>query len=303
MLPGFMILTFFLLPFRLIGTNPTLQSLAFDTCPLLGDKFVGAFGKTSNLLELSLQEIPLSQDALKQLSNSTDALRSIKNLSLKALAGLTDDLLINILRAVGDSLETLDVSHNHDLSDVCLSGIRQHNTRLRSLSMNAVKELTATGLEALFLHPLEGLPPPPKLKVLELGSCDYHAVTDDVLSLVTASASANYDNASATYVSRIGGLAQLDVHGSALVTDEMLEKLVETSSKTLTELNVSYCPLITDKGLGYLVSKVGNQLSKIHVWGCAQLSDEFFDGHHRVDDRSLEISGAWMKKSGTRSLR
>lgn len=288
---------------RLLDANPTLQSLAFDTCPLLGEKFVGAFANSSSILELSLQEIALSPDALRQLSKAGDALRSIKNLTLKATAGLTDDLLTNILRAVGDSLETLDVSYNHDLSDVCLSGIRQYNTRLRSLSMNAVKELTSAGLETLFLHPLDGLPPPPKLKILELSSCDYRAVTDGMLGLVTASASVNYDNSSSSYVSTTRGLAQLDVQGSALVSDAMLEMLVETSSNTLTELNVSYCPLITDKGLGYLVSKVGNQLSKIHVWGCAQLSDEFFDGHRRVNDRGLEIFGAWMKKSGTRSLR
>ena len=291
------------MPFRLIDANPTLQSLAFDTCPLLGDRLVEALGNASNLLELSLQEIPLTQDALKKLSESTDALRSIKNLTLKSTASLTDELLMNILRATGGSLETLDVSHNHDLSDVCLSGIRLYGTRLRSLSINSVKELTSVGLETLFLHPVEGLPPPPKLKVLELGSCDCRAVTDEVLSLVTAGASSNYNNTSESYVSGTGGLAQLDVQGSALVTDAMLEKLVETSSNTLTELNVSYCPLLTDRGLGYLVSRTGNQLSKIHVWGCAQLSDEFFDGHNRVNDRSLKISGAWMKKCGSRSLR
>lgn len=288
---------------RLIDANPTLQSLAFDTCPLLGDKFVEAVAKTPNLLELSLSEITFSEETLKLLCNSIDALRSVKNLTLKSMAGLTDAILTDILRVVGQSLETLDISHNHDLSDTCLSAIRQYNRCLRSLSMNSVKELTSAGLTTLFLHPLEGLPPPPKLKLLELGSCDYHAVTDEVLDLVTASASTNYDDATASYVSRSGGLAQLDVQGSALVTDAMLEKLVETSSNTLSELNVSYCPQITDKGLGYLVAKAGNQLAKIHVWGCAQLSDEFFDGHRRANDRSLEILGAWMKKSGTRSLR
>lgn len=78
---------------------------------------------------------------------------------------------------------------------------------------------------------------------------------------------------------------------------------METSANTLTDLNVSYCPLISDGGLGYLVSKTGQQLAKIEVWGCAQLTDEFFDGHCRANDRSLEIVGAWMRKSGTRSLR
>ena len=162
----------------------------------------------------------------------------------------------------------------------------------------------------LFTHPLEGLPPPPKLKVLKLASVDYEAVTDEVLKLATASASATNDAAGRSLrlagyktMGRSGGLVQVDVQGSTLVTDQMLEQLVETSATTLEDLNVSYCPLITDKGLGYLVSKMGNQLTKITVWGCAQLTDDFFDGHDRVEDGKLEIIGAWMKKSGTRSLR
>jgi hypothetical protein len=78
---------------------------------------------------------------------------------------------------------------------------------------------------------------------------------------------------------------------------------VETSANTLESLNISFCPKITDQGLGYLVSRMGKQLTEIQVWGCAQLTDDFFDGHDRVDDRTLQIVGAWMKKSGNRSLR
>ena len=288
---------------RVIRANPALQSISFDTCPLLGANFLGAVAESSGLLELSLHELTLSSEVISHLARSTEALRSIKNLTLRCIAGLTDELLCEILEAIGHSLETLDISFNHDLSDSCLAGIRQFNTRLRLLSMNSVKDLTSAGLVALFSYPLEGLPPPPKLKHLELGSCNYQAVTDEVLALVTASASANYDIELASFGAHGRGLAHLDIQGSTLVTDTMLEKLVETSSSTLIELNVSYCPLITDKGLGYLVSKAGDQLARIHVWGCAQLSDEFFDGHRRVNDRTLEITGAWMKKSGTRSLR
>jgi hypothetical protein len=295
----------------------TLQSLTFSTCPLLGEKCATAIQNTRNLLELSLEEMPFSEETLKLLASSKEAFATVKSLSLKSLPGLTDDMVSDMLQATGASLETLDLSHNFDLTDACLSGIRQCNAgSLRSLTLTGVKELTAAGLETFFTHPLEGLPPPPKLKVLHLASCDYQAVTDKVLQLVTASASTNYEDATSastatatatasttTYTSRGGGLAQLDIQGSTLVTDIMLEQLVETSANTLTDLNVSFCPLITDQGLGYLVSKAGRQLSRLHVWGCAQVTDDFFDGHARVDDRSLEIVGAWVKKSGTRSLR
>jgi hypothetical protein len=324
---------------NLIKTHsPTLQSLAFSTCPLLGEQFVNAIVHTTDesskgttgLLELSLKDMALAPEHLQKLTSSPQskvALRTLRALTLRSMTGLTDDLLANLLRTVGDSLDSLDVSYNYELTDTALSSIRLHNPHLKTLVLNGVKELTAAGLEALFTHPLPGLPPPPKLKVLELASVDHEAVTDELLRLVTAAASS--DSTVATDVSsssvmdddndndarskamgsrlrsRTGGrgLVRLDIQGSTVVTDTFLEELVETSSNSLQEINVSYCPLITDQGLGYLVSKVGKQLIKIQVWGCAQLTDDFFDGHDRVQDPTFEIVGAWMKKSGARSLR
>jgi hypothetical protein len=46
------------------------------------------------------------------------------------------------------------------------------------------------------------------------------------------------------------------------------------------------------------VDTVGEQLTKIHVWGGAQLTDEFLDGHGRVDGGGLEFLWEWMKKGG-----
>ena len=298
--------------------SSTLQSIAFQACPLLGSKFVNAIHENSRLgetlLELSLQEMSFSADQLATLANSKDSFRKVKSLTLRAISGLTDELLSKILLLVHESLDSLNVGFNYSLTDSTLSSIR-NCSRLKTLILDGIKALTAPGLETLFTHPLEGLPPPPKLKVLKLASIDYEAVTDELLKLVTASSStvATTNPGGGSTISsrfaghrglgRTGGLVQLDVQGSTLVTDQMLEQIVETSANTLEVINVSYCPLISDRGLGYLVSRVGNQLKKIEVWGCAQLTDEFFDGHDRVKDGALEIVGTWMKKSGTRSLR
>jgi hypothetical protein len=260
----------------LINSNSsTLQSIAFDTCPFFAEKFVQAIRDwKGTLLEISLKTLSLSKESLKLLSSSKEALASVKSLTLQSMPGMTDTVLTEMLQSIGHSLETLDVSHNYDLTDASLSGIRQFNPGLRSLTLNGVKELTSIGLETFFTYDLDGLPPPPKLKVLNLASLDHQAVTDHVLKLATASASTlNQESLG----SRGGGLAQLDIEGSSLVTDIMLEQLVEgASANTLIDLSVSYCPLITDNGLGYLVSKCGTQLSKIHVWGCAQLTDGKF---------------------------
>jgi hypothetical protein len=247
------------------ANSSSLQSVAFDTCPLLGEKFVNAVrdDMKGTLKELSLRNLALSNRCMNGLSGCKEAFRSIKSLTLYSM-GINDERLRGILQTIGNSLDMLDISKNYDLTDACLSSIRQFNPGLRSLSLSGVKELSSIGLEAFFTHDLEGLPPPPKLRVLNLSSCDHQAITDQVLSLVT-------DNAS---IMRGVGLVRLDIQGSNLVTDSTLEQLAGGgSARTITELNVSYCPLISDKGLGYFVSKVGNQLGKIHIWGCAQLTD------------------------------
>ncbi|KAL3940546.1 MAG: hypothetical protein SGARI_000925, partial [Bacillariaceae sp.] len=306
----------------------TLQSIHFTICPLLGAKFIEALeshvATKGNLLELSLEDVNFSTEQLEKLAScsSSDLWKNVKSIALKGVTGLTDEILSKILAAAGNSLDSLDVSNNPStLTDATLSAIRQFNPRLRTLVMNGNKETTAAGWEAFFTHPLESLPPPPKLKVLKLSSIDYQAVTDEVMRLVTAGAAAashqhdasnkQHDDSSAAVSSSYtrvrttvggGGLVQLDIQGSTLVTDTTLEQLVETSANTLESLNISYCPGITDNGVGYLVSKAGNQLKNIQVWGCAQLTENFFDGHSRVNDRTLQIDGAWMKKSGTSSL-
>ena len=298
---------------RLIRANKSsLQSLEFQVCPNLGVETCKAIAEVCpTLLELSMKELTLSGDSLTMLASASWT--NLSSLSLISMAGLSDKLVMGWLEKAGDTLENLTLAENYDLSDAILSSIRQFNTSLKRLDLSKCKELTAGGLETLFTYDLPGLPHPPKLKSLFLGSVDYQAVTDDVMELVTASATHNNDASKsgidylakrpAKNTSSSGGLVQLDLHGSTLVTDATMEHLAATSAYTLRELNVSYCPLITDKGLGYLVDQCGRQLSKITLWGCAQLTDEFYDGHARTNDPSLEIVGAWMKKSGSRSLR
>ena len=297
---------------KLVTANAgTLQSVAFDCCPLLGPKFVQSIrglhdhGSSSNkLLELELMN--MTQFSAVDLTNltkqSSQSLASVRSLTLQNISGLTDDMVASILSVVGSSLNSLNLSHNFDLSDALLSAIRQYNPSVKTLVLDGIKEVTAAGLESFFT-PISGMSPPPKLRVLKLASVHHEAVTDEVMKLAFSTRVAeNIDtNLAAVKTSQNTGMVQLDVSGSTLVTDSMLEALVETSAETLEEINVSYCPGISDFGLGYLVSKVGRQLQKVIVWGNAQLSEEFFGGHDRVGD--LEIVGAWMKKSGISSLR
>ena len=291
--------------------------------------------QNGTLLELSLKDLSVSKEDLISLA-STDALRNLKNLKLQQINSVDDDVIQALLKATTSSdpnstnpdkkhcnLEGIDLSENYLLTDAILSDIRMCNCsgHLRSLELSGLQDLTCHGLEAFFTINIPGLPRAPMLRKLNLSSCSYEAITDKVIiNAATASstkinsstalentiddaASANNSKITNMNLSTMGGFVHLNISG-AIVSDECMEVLASTCSTSLEELNVSFCNQISDKGLGYLVEKVNDQFNKLHIWGCAQLTDEFLDGHARVEsDYPLDIVGAWMKKSGGASMR
>ena len=283
----------------------TVTSLEFKACPLLGSNFCktlgSAYSSSGSLLELALEDIPFTVEHLQLLSDNPSALKNVKSLSLRRLPALNDESLAKLLKIVGSSLEGLDLTGSYKLTDATLSSIRQYNTCLQGLTLAGLRHLTEAGLEALFTY-VHGLPEPPMLRSLNLSQCDHEAVTDQVIDLA-AQASTKKQTDVGDHASVFGGLVQVDIQGSRLVSDAAMESLAATCTATLRELNVSFCPSITDKGLGYLVDQMDAQLSKIEIWGCAQLTDEFLDGNSRANDPTMEICGAWMKKSTDRTIR
>lgn len=285
-------------------TAPSLSSVDFTACPMLGSQFCKAISENycssgkGTLLELSLENVNISKQDFLELAKSSDALRNLKSLKLRQIESVDDEVVLAILDAVsGGTLEAIDLSSNHNLTDDALSGIRRCNKNgaLRSLQLCELKNLTEAGLEAFFTLEIPGLPPPPMLKKLMLNHCNHEAVTDTVMGLATKCSSMNREAVTET-LSTMGGLVHVGIHGSSC-TDRTMESLAATSASTLKELDVSFCPLISDKGLGYLVSKASLQLSTIHIWGNAQVTERFLDGHDRVSDGSFEVAGAWMKQN------
>lgn len=262
-------------------------SLEFKACPLVGsllcDAIATAYGTTGKqLLELAFEDLPsVTAESFMALARQKDVFCSLKTLSLRSMDSLTDDVVDQFLASTAATLEGLDLSHNYNLTDAILSSLRSREIpHLESLVLTGLKNLTATGLEALFT-PVDGASPPPSLTTLILNNCDHEAVSNHVVKLMSDG----------------GRLVHLDIQGSTVVTDVGMEHLAKSSAQSLQELHVSYCPEITDQGLGYLVDTCGDQLVKIAVWGNAQISDMFLDGNKRVNDPSLEIVGAWMKKT------
>lgn len=294
-----------------------LSSIEFKACPLLGplmlDSIRTSFTSEFHLLELALEDLNLDTSHLESLITNPIALQNIKSLSLRRIGGLNDGIVTKLLETTTDSLGALDLSENHELTDLSLDAIRRYSSaHLRILRLNGLRNLTAAGLEAtfMFVESVDGTSnkPPPMLRQLDLGNCEFEAITDEVIHQVTLAATTTvnkgeFDHSNVFLSSVTGGLVSLNIKGSTLLTDESMEKLVATSAKTLKELNVSFCPKITDQGLGYLVDNCGKQLTRVQIWGNAQITDEFLDGNKRVNDSDLEIIGAWMKKHNSRTIR
>lgn len=287
---------------------PTLSSIEFKACPLLrkltADAMSESFSSasTGKLLELTLEDLTMQKECLDALIAAPSLFQNMKNLSLRYIDGLSDDIVGKLVQVSGATLEALDLSGNHQLTDATLSSIRQYCSGLRSLSLEGLKHLTPEGLEALFLH-VSGMAAPPMLHRLNLSNCDHEVASDEVIRLVTEAAIRRQGDTQANVKNMLGGLVYLNVQGSSRLTDIGLEHLAHACGESLTEVNISFCTMVTDKGLGYLVDKCGNQLAKLEIWGNAQVSDDFLDGHRRIDDPTLEIAGAWMKKAASRAIR
>ncbi|KAL7444028.1 hypothetical protein ACHAXH_008002 [Discostella pseudostelligera] len=311
---------------KLIGASSrTLSSIDLTACPMIETQFCQALGENYSsaahgghgvLMELLLQNVPLSKEALLSLGASSDALRNLKCLKLKEMEGVDDEVVSIVLESIsGGSLEGIDVSGNPQLTDEILPCIRRCNVsgNLKALQLSGLRNLTAIGLEAFFT-PIDELPSPPMLRKLDLSQCSYDEVNDAVITLATKAAAfkrtvmeatadddPNPDNL-VSGVSSLMGLVHVNIGGSS-VTDKSMEMLAATCSLSLQELDISFAVKVSDKGLGYLVQKVGLQFKKLHIWGLAQITEEFLDGHDRVEDGGLDIVGVWMKKSGGRALR
>lgn len=270
------------------ATAPT--SLEFKACPLLGPKLCESFGAVYSsqrpLVELSLEDLSLSEHDFNTLLTASDGLQHVRNLSLRHLEHLTDSVVDGFIKACSNSLEALDLSMNRNLSDGVLACLRAHETpRLHALSLSGLKFLTANGLEAFFT-PVDDIFPSFLLHTIDLSYLNHDAVTDRLFDLIP------------------GKLIKVNVQGSSVLSDIAMEYVVSKSKYTLEDLNVGCCPQISDKGLGYLIDGCGDQLRRVAVWGNAQLSDVLFDGNLRANDPTLEFVGVWMKNtSGKGTMR
>ena len=294
---------------QVLQNMTNLKSIDFKACPLLGIQTWKALAapRTVPLVELALEDLTLTDEMWKVLTNhQTNSFSQLERLKLTRMVGLTDVIVTNFLAQTKGTLQALALDGNFDLTDATLDAIRLYTSHsLRNLNLSGLKQLSAQALEALFTV-VEGgaASPPPRLSVLSLSDLDHEAVTDNVLhaALVAAADVRAVGNASIP-TGGGGGLVRLDLEGARALTDTTLEHLVQYCASSLTALNVSYCTSLTDQGLGYLVDHCGPQLREVQVWGLAQLTEAFLEGHRRCNDPTLVLTGIWMKKSSSQTIK
>lgn len=228
------------------AASGTLSSIDLTACPLIGTQFCQALGAHyssmggGTLSELSLQNIPLTKEALLLLGASSDALKNLKNLKLKEMECVDDEVISIILSSIKHgTLEGIDLSGNTQLTDEILPCIRRCNSSgsLRALLLAGLKNLTAVSLE-IFFTPIDDLPPPPMLRKLDLSNCSYdESVNDAVLTLAAKAASfkrlladANNNdtdnpNPESLGISSLMGLVHVNI-GSSCITDKVSRRFV-----------------------------------------------------------------------------
>jgi hypothetical protein len=250
---------------KLIGAaSGTLSSIDLTACPLIGTQFCQALGVHyssvggGTLLELSLQNIPLTKEALLSLGSSSDALQNLKNLKMKEMECVDDEVISIILSSIDHgTLEGIDLSGNNQLTDEILPCIRRCNSNgnLRALLLSGLKNLTAVSLE-IFFTPIDDLAPPPMLRKLDLSQCSYDgSVNDAVLSLAARAASfkrsltdANNDDSdnpnpeSLVGISSLMGLVHVNI-GSSCITDKVRSSIFSIYCCSLAIM--SYKSIIT----------------------------------------------------------
>ncbi|WVF71311.1 hypothetical protein IAT40_006114 [Kwoniella sp. CBS 6097] len=203
-----------------------------------------------NLTELRLAEVgQLDVDCVAALH----PLKKLKSLDLSFPGStLSDESIIDLLAATGNTIEVLNLSDNPELTDAILPAIAKHCPRLQSLSLRGLVELTDGGVAAFFgSMQAQGRP--------GLTHIDFekgHDLQDKALRALI-----NHSGKT---------IEKLSLLGWRSVSKEKLNDLAGCGQ--LKEVDLGWCRHVTDFTIKDILENCGN-MEVIRVWGCNQLTD------------------------------
>ena len=205
----------------------------------------------SKLKELRLKDVgKMSDEFLECLKPLGGQLTHLELSSPGTADALSDKALVELLEAVGDGLEHLDLSGNIDITDALLfQGVKPYVLHATSLVLANTPELTDAGVAEFFQT----------WKATPLSSLDMsrnHELGDKALSALLAHSGV--------------GLTCLNINGWKDVSEESL-KLIPRHATGLQRLDVGWCRSVDDWLVKSVLEECG-EIEEVKVWGCSRLT-------------------------------
>ncbi|PIL33306.1 hypothetical protein GSI_04756 [Ganoderma sinense ZZ0214-1] len=206
----------------------------------------------TNLKELKLQEIgQLSDEFIECLKPLGGQLTSLNLSDPGRGEAVSEKALMELLEAVGSSLEHLDLSRHLNITDALLfRGIKPHVHNLSSLVLVNTPDVTDAGV-AEFFDNWKGTP------LSRLSLRRNHNLADAVLGAVL--------NHSGTH------LTHLDINGWKDTSLEALKEIPAIATN-LKRLDVGWCRAVDDWFVKSVLEQCGD-MEELKVWGCQRITE------------------------------
>ena len=233
--------------------GPNLEGFLITQSPRFDVECVRVLVESyTNLKELKLQEIgQLSDEFMECLKPLGDQLTSLNLSDPGNGEAVSEKVLIELLEAVGASLEHLDLSSHLNITDALLfRGIKPHVRKLSSLVLVNTPDLTDAGV-AEFFDNWKGTP------LARLSLRRNHNLADAALGAVL--------NHSGTQ------LTHLDINGWKDTSEEALKEIPAIATN-LKRLDVGWCRAVDDWFVKSVLEQCGD-VEELKVWGCQRITE------------------------------
>ncbi len=205
-----------------------------------------------NLKELRLKEVGKMSDDFLECIKLFGGKLTYLDLSYPGTGGaLTERGLIDMLKAVGGTLDHLDLSGNADVTDALLfQGIKPYALNLSTLVLADTPDLTDAGV-AEFFGNWKGTP----LSSLDMSRND--ELADAALTALLKHSGAE--------------MTSLNINGWKSVSEDAL-KLIPKRALALKKLDVGWCRCVDDWFVKSVLEEC-DELEELKVWGCGRLTE------------------------------
>ncbi|TFK80509.1 RNI-like protein [Polyporus arcularius HHB13444] len=249
----------------LFRAHPNLEGFLITQSPRFDADCMRVLAESCpNLKELRLKEVGKMSDDFLECIKLFGGKLTYLDLSYPGTGGaLTERGLIDMLKAVGGTLDHLDLSGNADVTDALLfQGIKPYALNLSTLVLADTPDLTDAGV-AEFFGNWKGTP----LSSLDMSRND--ELADAALTALLKHSGAD--------------LTSLNINGWKSVSEDAL-KLIPKRALALKKLDVGWCRCVDDWFVKSVLEQC-DELEELKVWGCGRLTE------HCARKRGVDVLG------------